>query len=173
MIEFCSYKLVPASFNPWREEFLTVATHIMQRLDDPRFTFLHFGSSSFYVAGKGIIDISILYQPGNLESAVEYIKQFGFVDQHSNKPFPATRPRKDIGVKYNGEVFNVHLHVIEHNSEEHLKQVAYKQHMLENPEDRAAYEAKKKAVLAEGNTVQDDYGKAKSPFVKDVLARLA
>ncbi|WP_232732348.1 GrpB family protein [Pseudoalteromonas spongiae] len=69
--------------------------------------------------------------------------------------------------------FNVHLHVIEHNSEEHLKQVAYKQHMLENPEDRAAYEAKKKAVLAEGNTVQDDYGKAKSPFVKDVLARLA
>ncbi|WP_232732350.1 hypothetical protein [Pseudoalteromonas spongiae] len=59
----------------------------------------------FMLPARASLIFSILYQPGELESAVEYIKQFGFVDQHSNKPFPATRPRKDIGVKYNGEVF--------------------------------------------------------------------
>ncbi|WP_372768276.1 GrpB family protein [Pseudoalteromonas sp.] len=172
MISFCNYSLVPASFNPWRAVFLDVAEAVMAELADERFDFLHFGSSSFKVAGKGIIDISILYQTGHLQDAVAYLKSFGFVDQHSENPFPATRPRKDIAVLYNNEVFNVHMHVIEKESEEHKKQVTYKEHMLNNPDDRAAYEAQKRKVLAEGITVQDDYGKAKSPFVKEILKRI-
>lgn len=172
MITFCNYRLVPASFNPWREIFIEVAEAVIEHLADQQFDFLHFGSSSFKVAGKGIIDISILYQPGKLEDAVTHLKHFGFVDQHSDNPFPDSRPRKDIAVIFENETFNVHMHVIEKNSEEHLKQLAYKQHMLANPQDRAAYEAKKRAVIKSGVTVQDDYGKAKSPFVKSVLARI-
>ena len=41
--------------------------------------------------------------------------------------------------------------------------------MLNNPDDRVAYEQKKQAVLASGTTQQDDYGKAKSPFIKSIL----
>ncbi|TQF66775.1 GrpB family protein [Pseudoalteromonas luteoviolacea] len=172
MIKFCPYELVPASFNVWRPVYLEVAKAVIARLSDPRFEFIHFGSSSFEVGGKGIIDISILYQAGCLEQAVSHLESFGFTAQHSDTPFPDTRPRKDIGVIFDDEKFNIHAHVIELNSEEHLKQLAYKQHMLANPDDRAAYEQQKQAVLATGKRHQDEYGKAKSPFVKALLSRL-
>ncbi|MBQ4811852.1 GrpB family protein [Pseudoalteromonas luteoviolacea] len=173
MLQFCPYELVPASFNAWRPVYLDVAKAVITQLADPRFEFIHFGSSSFKVAGKGIIDISILYHTGAREQAVEHLESFGFVAQHSDTPFPDTRPRKDIGVLFKGEKFNIHAHVIELNSAEHQKQLTYKTHMLANPQDRAAYEAQKKAVLAAGKHHQDEYGKAKSPFVKDILSRIS
>ncbi|TLX45714.1 hypothetical protein C1E24_17530 [Pseudoalteromonas phenolica] len=172
-IKFIPYQLVPASFNPWRVIYLDVAHAVIAELAHPDFQFLHFGSSSFEVAGKGIIDISILYKPGQLTEAVEHLKSIGFRDQHSNKPFPENRPRKDIAVIFKNETFQVHAHVIELGSEEHLKQVNFKTHMLNNPDARAQYEATKQRVIADGLTVQDDYGKAKSPFVKSVLQEMA
>ena len=172
-IKFIPYQLVPASFNPWRDIFLDVANAVITKLAHPDFEFLHFGSSSFKVAGKGIIDISILYKAGQLKEAVEHLKSFGFSDQHSNKPFPESRPRKDIAVRFKGETFQVHAHVIELGSEEHLKQVNFKTHMLNNIDARTQYEATKQQVIADGLTMQDDYGKAKSPFVKSVLQDIA
>ena len=41
--------------------------------------------------------------------------------------------------------------------------------MLANPPARAEYEAQKRRVLEQGLSQQDDYGKAKSPFVKAIL----
>lgn len=146
---------------------------MIAQLAHPDFEFLHFGSSSFKVAGKGIIDISILYKASELTKTVEHLKSIGFSDQHSNKPFPENRPRKDIAVIFKNETFQVHVHVIEFGSEEHLKQVNFKAHMLNNPDARALYEATKQQVIADGQTVQDDYGKAKSPFVKSVLQYIA
>ena len=172
-VKFIPYQLVPASFNPWRDIFLDVAQAVIAQLAHPDFEFLHFGSSSFKVAGKGIIDISILYKASELTKAVEHLKSIGFSDQHSNKPFPENRPRKDIAVIFKNETFQVHVHVIEFGSEEHLKQVNFKTHMLNNPDARALYEATKQQVIADGQTVQDDYGKAKSPFVKSVLQYIA
>ena len=172
MIKLTAYTLKPASFNPWRPIYIDVANALIEKLASSQFEFLHIGSSSFKVAGKGIIDISILYKPGELNAAVAYLEQFGFAPQHSDTPFPDTRPRKDIAVIYNGEQFNVHAHVIEKGSNEHLNQLAYKTHMLNNGNDRAAYENKKREILASGNLNQDDYGKAKSPFVKQVLNQM-
>lgn len=171
-IKFIPYQLVSASFKPWRDIFLDVANAVIAELAHPDFEFLHFGSSSFKVAGKGIIDISILYKAGQLKEAVKHLKSFGFSDQHSNKPFPESRPRKDIAVRFKGETFQVHAHVIELGSEEHLKQINFKTHMLNNIDARAQYEATKQQVIADGLTVQDDYGKAKSPFVKKVLKEI-
>lgn len=171
-IEFVSYQLVPASFNPWRKVFLEVADEIMGVLAHPELELLHFGSSSFMVAGKGIIDISVLYKPGKLAQAVTHLTQFGFVNQHSDNPFPDTRPRKDIAVMYQGEMFQVHAHVIEQGSDEHVKQKKFKAYMLENPEARLEYEAQKRQVIAQGLASQDEYGKAKAPFVKRTLSTL-
>ncbi|QZO14343.1 GrpB family protein [Pseudoalteromonas piscicida] len=168
-IEFVPYQLVPASFNPWREIFVEVAEEVMVALAHPELEFLHFGSSSFKVAGKGIIDISVLYKPGQLTQAVEHLKNLGFKDQHSDNPFPDTRPRKDIAVMYQGELFQVHAHAIEKGSEEHIKQEKFKAYMLSNPDARAEYETQKQLVIAQGIASQDEYGKAKAPFVKRTL----
>ncbi|AXQ97752.1 GrpB family protein [Pseudoalteromonas piscicida] len=171
-IEFVPYQLIPASFNPWREVFLEVAEEAMAALAHSELELLHFGSSSFKVAGKGIIDISVLYKPGQLAQAVEHLKSLGFADQHSDNPFPDTRPRKDIAVMYQGELFQVHAHVIEKGSEEHMKQERFKAYMLSNPEARAEYETQKQLAIAKGIASQDEYGKAKAPFVKRTLNTL-
>lgn len=171
-IEFAPYQLKKASFRPWRPVFIEVANKIMAALAHPEFDFHHFGSTSFYVAGKGIIDLAILYPKGARAKATSYLLSRGFADQHSQNPFPATRPRKDIGVIYQQEQFQIHCHVIEINSDEHQKQVAYKQLMLAEPAKRADYEATKRQILATGEICQDSYSKQKSPFVKDCLLTL-
>jgi len=68
-----------------------------------------------------------------------------------------------------GIEYCVHVHVIQNGSEEHQKQLDYKNYMLGNPAAREAYEASKKAILSNGFTDQESYGKQKSPYVKSVL----
>ncbi|MDP2562444.1 GrpB family protein [Psychrobium sp. 1_MG-2023] len=166
------YRKIAASFNPWTPAYLEVAQQLIDYLATERFSVIHFGSTSFKVGGKGIIDLSILYPSGELDSAVTHVLNRGFQDQVSDKPFPPERPRKDGAVFVDGTMFYIHLHVIEHGSENHRKQLAYKTHMLANTEARVDYEASKKKILANGVTEQEAYGEQKSPHVKSVLQRI-
>ncbi|SIN90812.1 GrpB family protein [Salinivibrio sp. ES.052] len=164
-----TYQIVPASFSPWRSIYLEVAAALAQYIATSRIDVLHFGSTSANVGGKGIIDLSILYFPGERENAVAHLYALGFQDQHSKQPFPEHRPRKDASVTYQGERFLIHAHVIEKDSDEHHRQMAYKQYLLDNPGVRAEYEEKKRAILKAGVSEQDSYVKHKAPFVKAVL----
>mgnify|MGYP000126430102 CR=1 FL=1 len=172
-MEILKYQLIDAAFRPWEPVILDCAARLCGFISTPEFDAVHIGSTSFKVGGKGIIDLSLLYSNGQLEMAVQHIQQLGFQEQHSEKPFPSSRPRKDGAVIFNGVRYLLHVHVIEKNSEEHQKQLAYKAYMLANPEARQEYEAAKKAILAKGVNKQDEYGKLKSPFVKSRLAQLS
>ncbi|OOE33304.1 hypothetical protein BZG04_13865 [Salinivibrio kushneri] len=172
MITLEPYQLVDASFSPWRPIYLDVAQALSDRISTPDIEVLHFGSTSAKVGGKGIIDLSILYRSGERDHAVAHLYALGFQDQHSDQPFPEHRPRKDASVTYQGERFLIHAHVIEKDSDEHHRQMAYKQYLLSNPEVRTEYENKKRAILAQGVRDQDVYVKHKAPFVKGVLAEL-
>lgn len=169
MITLEPYQLVDASFSPWRPIYLDVAQALSDHISTPRIEVLHFGSTSAKVGGKGIIDLSILYFPGERENAITHLYALGFQDQHSKQPFPEHRPRKDASVTYQGERFLIHAHVIEKDSDEHHRQVAYKHHLLDNPDVRAEYEEKKRTILKAGVHEQDSYVKHKAPFVKAVL----
>lgn len=172
MITLEPYQLVDASFSPWRPIYLDVAQALSDHISTPRIEVLHFGSTSAKVGGKGIIDLSILYRSGERDDTVAHLYALGFQDQHSDQPFPEHRPRKDASVIYQGERFLVHAHVIEKDSDEHRRQIAYKQYLLDNPNLRTEYENEKRAILAQGVRDQDAYVKHKAPFVKGVLADL-
>ncbi|OOF23181.1 hypothetical protein BZJ19_13080 [Salinivibrio proteolyticus] len=172
MITLEPYQLVDASFSPWRPIYLDVAQALSDHISTPRIEVLHFGSTSAKVGGKGIIDLSILYRSGERDDAVAHLYALGFQDQHSDQPFPEHRPRKDASVIYQDERFLVHAHVIERDSDEHHRQIAYKQYLLNNPDVRTEYENEKRAILAQGVRDQDAYVKHKAPFVKGVLADL-
>nr|WP_086940255.1 GrpB family protein [Thaumasiovibrio occultus] len=163
------YQLTDASFKPWREIYLDVAAQLTAQLSTAQFDVLHFGSTSAHIGGKGIIDLSLLYPSGKLDAAIIHLECLGFQPQHSQRPFPPTRPRKDGAVEFNGERFLIHVHVIEKDSEEHQRQVSYKEYMLANPQARLDYEQKKQQIIADGGLDQDDYGDQKGSFVKGVL----
>ncbi|WP_432454124.1 GrpB family protein [Agarivorans sp. QJM3NY_29] len=166
------YEKIKAEFKPWTETYLLIAESLISLIRTEQLDVIHIGSTSAKVGGKGIIDLSVLYPVGKLSIAVEHLKLLGFQDQVSAKPFPVERPRKDGAVVYKGHKYFVHVHVIEDGSEEHHKQLKYKQYMLANPLARYEYEQSKQAIIATGISEQEAYGKLKSPFVKSVLQHL-
>ncbi|WP_026804519.1 GrpB family protein [Aliarcobacter lanthieri] len=171
-MQILKYEKIEATFKPWNKRYLEVAKHLIDFISTKDFEVIHIGSTSFMVGGKGIIDLSILYQNKNLDRAVNYIKSLGFQDQISENPFPKERPRKDGIVFFKNNKYIIHLHVIEKNSEEHKKQVKYKEYMLSNSKAREEYEKTKLDILNQGITNQEVYGKGKSPFIKSILSKI-
>ena len=170
MIRFIPYTLGPAQFKEWDPIYLKVAQQVVQALKHPQYDYLHFGSTSFGAAGKGIIDISLLYPRGSLDSAVDFVRAKGFANQHSANPFPPSRPRFDIGVDVFEQTFMLHLHLIEQDSAEHQAQIDYKNIMNNDTELRQQYEQQKQAIIANGIIEQDSYSKRKGVFVKKILS---
>lgn len=171
MIEILKYEKRPAEFKSWDSIYLEVAKHLIEHIQTDTIDVLHFGSTSAKVGGKGIIDLSVLYEKGQLDLAVEHLKNLGFQNQYSVKPFPENRPRKDGAVMHEGNKYLIHAHAIEKHSKEHQNQLAYKQYLLNNPAARKEYEQTKKGILAQGISEQEVYGDLKSPFVKSFLTQ--
>lgn len=176
--DFISYELKPAVFEPFDPLLPQLAAAIIDALKHDDYEYCHIGSTSFGACGKGIIDISLLYRIqsgddklGAIAPIVQFLNSHGFTPQHSSNPFPKTRPRFDIGVRFRGKDYQVHLHVIENSSKEHKQQLLFKNKMLSDPELLNAYERKKQSILLEGKTDQDAYGKEKGYFVKDWLSK--
>ncbi|WP_417441391.1 GrpB family protein [Idiomarina sp.] len=171
-MKIVKYEKVPADFKPWTSTYLLVARELIQLIQTEDIDVMHFGSTSAKVGGKGIIDLSVLYEKGQIDLAIDRLKSLGFQEQIAAKPFPPERPRKDGAVIYEGEKYLVHAHVIEKGSEEHVRQKDYRDYLLSNPSAREEYELSKKSILEQGIKEQDAYGKLKSPFVKSVLNKL-
>ncbi|WP_418180800.1 GrpB family protein [Aliarcobacter lanthieri] len=171
-MQILKYEQIEATFKPWNNIYLEVAQHLIDFITTKDFEVIHIGSTSFMVGGKGIIDLSILYENKDLDKAVSYIKSLGFQDQISENPFPKERPRKDGIIFFKNNKYIIHLHVIEKNSKEHEKQLKYKEYMISNPKAREEYEKTKLYILNKGITNQEVYGKEKSPFVKSILSKI-
>ncbi|MFM2588028.1 GrpB family protein [Vibrio sp. TBV020] len=163
------YEKIPAQFNPWSTDYANVADFLVSNIGTERLSVIHIGSTSFQVGGKGIIDLSVLYDGSDLQMAVDHLHKLGFQDQVSDTPFPPHRPRKDGAIWFAGKKYYIHVHVIKKGSEEHIKQMAYKEYMLEHKKARLKYEESKKKIIKNGVIEQEAYGKEKSPFVKEIL----
>mgnify|MGYP000162103491 CR=1 FL=1 len=168
-MKILEYKKIEASFNEWSPIYVEVAQQVIDYISNEQFDVIHIGSTSFQVGGKGIIDLSILYKQGDLNAAIAHLLTLGFQNQISEAPFPPERPRKDGAVNLNEKKYIIHIHVIANGSNEHKKQLSYKNHMLNNPIARKEYEQSKRAILANGIMEQEAYGKQKSPYVKSIL----
>ena len=168
-LKILPYEKIIAGFTPWSKVYIEVAKSLINNMQTDDLNVIHIGSTSAQVGGKGIIDLSILYSAGSIDLAIARLSLLGFQDQISDKPFPAKRPRKDGGVIFNDRKYFVHVHVIENDCDEHVKQVQYREYMLADTEARKAYEQSKIQILAEGIIEQEAYGKRKSVFVKGIL----
>ena len=168
-MKILKYRKTNASYSPWSQRYCDVAQAVIDFIRSDIFEVIHIGSTSFKVGGKGIIDLTVLYENNQLDLATKHLFELGFQDQISIKPFPVDRPRKDGTVNVNGQEYYLHVHVIANGSEEHIKQIKYKNYMLNNSKARKEYELYKKNILTKGFIDQEIYGEKKSPFVKYIL----
>ena len=73
----------------------------------------HVGSTSVPgLAGKGVVDLMLLYPAGKLVAARETLDGMGFQRQTGRDPWPEERPMRIGAVEHGGESFRLHVHVL-------------------------------------------------------------
>src|SRR6266478_3619333 len=94
-----------------------VATIIQSNL--PGIIVEHIGSTSVPgCAGKGVVDLMLLYPEGQLAAAKEALDALGFQRQTSRDPFPEERPMRVGSYVHEGKTYFLHVHVIAATSPE-------------------------------------------------------
>lgn len=131
----------------------------------------HVGSTAVAgCAGKGIIDLMLLYPRGQLESAKESLDSVGFEAQPHREPFGKDRPMKVGAITFNNKVFQIHVHVIEEGNGEAATMIKFRDRLREDYSLMKEYMRCKREILEGGVTDSLEYCKAKQRFIEDVLS---
>lgn len=175
-IEILPYRQQPAGYHEWDARAPAVAALLIRAIEaeDPDAMVEHVGSTSIVgCAGKGIIDLMLVYPPGELDAARDSLERAGFQHQISREPFPEDRPMRVGALCYDGTEFRTHIHVIAADSPEVAEFRAFRDALHASPELMTAYMERKREILAAGITDAVDYSKTKGPFCREVLDEIA
>jgi GrpB-like predicted nucleotidyltransferase (UPF0157 family) len=130
----------------------------------------HVGSTSVPgCAGKGVVDLMLVYPEGALAAARDLLDALGFQRQTNRDPFPEERPMRLGSLEHDGTTFLLHVHVIAAASPEAGQMRLFRDRLRGDAALVAAYVAAKRAILAEGVTDSVDYSIRKGDFVARAL----
>jgi GrpB-like predicted nucleotidyltransferase (UPF0157 family)/mannose-6-phosphate isomerase-like protein (cupin superfamily) len=133
----------------------------------------HVGSTSIPgCAGKGVVDLMLVYQDGQLAAARDLLDALGFQRQTGRDPFPEDRPMRVGSLVHDGVAFNLHVHVIAASSPEVRQLRGFRDRLRADPAMTAAYVAAKRAILADGCTDPIDYCYRKGEFVTQTVRQI-
>jgi len=139
----------------------------------PGATVEHVGSTAVPgCAGKGVVDLMLVYPDGLLAAARDLLDALGFQRQSTCDPFPEDRPMRTGSLVHEGTTFNLHVHVIAASSPEVQVLRGFRDRLRADAALRAGYVAAKKAILAGGCTDPIDYCYRKGDFVTEALREI-
>lgn len=168
-----TYRLSAVEYLPPDSEYRRVAARLAEVIlrADGHLQVEHIGSTAVPRCwGKGIIDLLVLYAPGDLDAARKVLERIGFQRQSGDDPFPESRPMRVGSVEHFGRIYRIHAHVIEAGWAEARDLVRFRELLRHDVELRRAYEAQKRAILARGITRGIEYSNAKGEFIRRALA---
>ena len=133
----------------------------------PELVVEHIGSTAVPgLGGKGVIDLMVLYAAGGLERAKALLDRLGFQRQSTRDPFPESRPMRLGAIRFDGETFRLHAHVIAADDEEAGVLRGFRDRLRNDARLRAAYVERKRAILDAGITDSVAYSYAKHDFIQ-------
>ncbi|HKQ79551.1 MAG TPA: GrpB family protein [Blastocatellia bacterium] len=145
-----------------------IARAVNSHLDDVSIE--HFGSTAVpNCAGKGVIDLMMIYPEGRLETVKTLLDALGFQRQTTRDPFPESRPMRIGSIEFDGAVFRIHAHVIAADSPELEALRSFRDQLRADPTLLAEYVARKKMIISSGVTDAVEYSIAKGDFIKEAL----
>ena len=169
------YHQMPAACREHDPRAMDVARQVGSLIEShlPGVVVEHVGSTSVPgCAGKGVVDLMVLYPPGRLPAVRDKLDELGFQRQTTRDPFPEGRPMRTGSVDHDGTRFRLHAHVIVADSPEASELRAFRERLRADPGLVDAYVTCKRAILAEGITDSLDYSVRKGGFVGEVLEAL-
>ncbi|MGH9832495.1 MAG: GrpB family protein [Blastocatellia bacterium] len=168
------YEELPAACHDYDPRALQVAALIAKAVNQylPEVIVEHIGSTSVPgCAGKGVIDLMVIYPAGKLEAAKSLLDALGFQRQTTRDLFPETRPMRIGAIEHDGKTFRVHAHVIAVDSPEVEGLRSFRDRLRADPNLVAGYVARKREIIASGVADSVDYSIEKGAFVQMAVAK--
>lgn len=130
----------------------------------------HIGSTAIPgCAGKGIVDVMVMYPPDRLEPTRAAIDALGFQPQKTGHIFPDERPMRVGAMEHDGKRYRLHAHVIAATSSEVESLRRFRDMLRADATLRDAYQDKKRAILQSGVREPRAYTQAKGEFITSVI----
>jgi GrpB-like predicted nucleotidyltransferase (UPF0157 family)/quercetin dioxygenase-like cupin family protein len=126
----------------------------------------HIGSTAVPgCAGKGILDLMVLYTPGRLADVRAQLDRLGFQRQTGRDPFPEERPMRVGSIEFDGHRYQLHAHVIAADSPEALELRSFRDRLQRDRALRDEYVALKRQLIGAGQTDSLEYCLRKGDFI--------
>jgi GrpB-like predicted nucleotidyltransferase (UPF0157 family) len=130
----------------------------------------HIGSTAIPgCAGKGIVDVMVMYPPSRLEATRAAIDALGFQHQKAGHIFPEERPMRVGAMEHGGSRYRLHAHVIVTTSPEVESLRRFRDLLCADSALRDAYQDKKRAIVHSGVREPRAYTQAKGEFISSVI----
>ena len=130
----------------------------------------HVGSTAVPgCAGKGFVDLMVLYPPGQLPQVREGLDALGFQRQTGRDPFPEERPMRIGSIEFDGTRFPLHAHVIASDAPEVSEFRTFRDRLRGDPMLLEQYVALKRKIIGEGVTHSLVYSIRKGDFIAGIL----
>ncbi|MGB2608657.1 MAG: GrpB family protein [Isosphaeraceae bacterium] len=130
------YEQLPAICNDHDPRSSEVARRVADLIEShlPDVKVEHVGSTSVPgCAGKGVVDLMILYPPGRLPDVKDVLNALCFQRQTGRDPFPEVRPMRIGSIEFDGTRFRLHAHVIPVDSPEVLELRTFRDRLRGEP----------------------------------------
>ncbi len=170
--EYVRYDDASAAYQPYDPRYPVVAERVAGLIRErmPEAVVEHVGSTAVPgCAGKGVVDLLLLYPPGHLAAARDAVDGLGFQRHIAPDAFPEERPVRIGTIEHDGDTFRLHVHIIAADSPEVAEQRRFRDRLRADPALVTAYVARKRAVLAEGVVDGGGYNRGKESFILGVL----
>ena len=160
-------QIIVVDYDPrWPETFRKHEEIIKRVLGSKALSIEHIGSTSVpMLASKPIIDILVVVKDSGDEAtylpallAAGYVLRVRETDWHQHRMFRT--PEQDV-----------HIHILSAGCVEIQKQIAFRDRLRTNAEDRLLYESVKRKLAKEDWPDMDTYAQAKSEVVGEITAR--
>ncbi len=166
------YEQSPATCNDYDPRSFKTAKRVCHLIESqlPDVKVEHVGSTAVPgCAGKGVVDLMILYPPGRLPDVKDVLNALGFQRQTGRNPFPEERPLWLGSIGYDDTRFRLHAHVIPVDSPKVLELRTFRDRLRGEPLLLEQYVALKRKIIAEGVTDSLDYSIRKGEFIAGIL----
>ncbi|MGF1677770.1 MAG: GrpB family protein [Candidatus Methylacidiphilales bacterium] len=165
-----TYPPGPPEFKAWDPHVTSVADEVAAWLTSkiPGTRIEHVGSTAIpQCAGKGIIDLLVLYSAGDLERVRDAIDGLGFQKQPTGHLFPEERPMR-VGLIHKGNhAFKIHTHILLESCEEARNLCSFRDALMSDSQLCEEYVALKKEILSRSVQDPEEYTDAKATFFQN------
>ena len=177
MPEFSSTAILPyvrkpvefQKYDPRAPEVAQYVTDLIQA-QIPSVTVEHIGSTAVPgCAGRGVIDLMILYDTEPIEPILTQLDGLGFQWVQRNHDLPDEWPKGMGAIQHQDRLFRLHIHVQPSNHPSVAEKRIFRDRLRSEPALLEAYMKEKQALIANGVTDPIEYTAAKSEFVYRAL----